>query len=63
MSYSFFTGGERVTQSQIFLKFTKYLQEFFPVYDLSEWIAKNLLHLTIPILKFAEKLCSIYLEV
>jgi hypothetical protein len=29
-----------------------------PLFDVSEWIAKNWQHLTVPILKLAEKLCS-----
>ena len=45
------------------MELPRHLQTFLPISDVSEWIAKNWQHLTVPIWKLAEKLCSKVQEV
>jgi hypothetical protein len=49
---------EESRRVQLLLQLPKHLQIIFPLSDVNEWIVKNWRHLTIPILKLAEKLCS-----
>ena len=48
---------------KVLMEFARHLQTFLPISDVSEWIAKNWQHVTVPILKLAEKLCSKVQEV
>ena len=54
----FLQAIEESRRLQVLLELPRHLQSFLPLSSVSEWIAKNWQHLTAPILKLAEKLCS-----
>jgi hypothetical protein len=55
---AFLQTTEESLRVKVLLQLPKHLQALFPLFDVSEWIAKNWRYLTVPILKLAEKLCS-----
>ncbi len=55
---AFFQATEKSLRVKVLLQLPKNLQALFSFYDVSEWITENWRHLTVPILKLAEKLCS-----
>jgi hypothetical protein len=55
---AFLQATEESLRVEVHLQLPKHLQALFPLFDVSEWIAKNWRYLTVPILKLAEKLCS-----
>ena len=55
---AFLHAIEEPRRVQLPSQLPKHLKILFPLSDVNEWIAKNWRHLTIPILKLAEKLCS-----
>ena len=55
---AFLQTMEESRRLQVLLELPRHLQAFLPLSFVSEWIAKNWQHLTAPIFKLAEKLCS-----